>query len=335
MNEINKIFTHGNLVDINVSMWTAQKILTAEDLGLKTTDISSAFSLGKKMLISHEVIAELRALENRARKILLAHSFSFTFGGARFVPKKQFESFAKDIEEVIVKFNKKADDLAANYMVYRQDMRQEYVSAAHEAYARATSLSIGMDVTEDIFVENFIERIEKSYPSADEIRRKFHMEYNVFQVALPDLSQASYADLIEESSKIKFMQEAYQKSLFNKVNSFVESCTNELRDKATAVLTRFSNSLASDGKIYETSLTSIKNMIDEYERMDFVGDSAFLTSLKMFRVKCIDCYSAKVIINDKVVKATLQRELKAILHAATDMSAIAELAKKYRSNIGI
>jgi hypothetical protein len=335
MSDINKIFSHGNLVDINVSMWTAQKMLTAEDLGLKSTDISSAFSLGKKTLIPAGVIAELRSLENRARHILIEHSFTFTFGGARFVPKKTFVEFVTEIEKVIKQFNAKADDLANNYTTYRMDMRQEYVSAAHEAYARAISLSVGIDVDENTFVNNFIERIERSYPKADEVRAKFHMEFNVFQVALPDISQASYEDIIEENGKVKMMQDAYQKALTNKVNSFVDSCTSELRDKATAVLTRFSEALASDRKINEASLKSIKNMVEEYERMDFVGDKTFLAQLKAFRIRCIDCFQAKTIVSDKVIKSMIQGELKTILNAATNKLAIEELAKRYRSNIGI
>jgi hypothetical protein len=335
MSDISKVFSHGNLVDINVSMWSAQKMLTAEDLGLKNTDISSAFSLGKKTLIPAEVIAELRSLENRARHILIGHSFTFTFGGARFVPKKTFVEFVTDIDKVIKQFNDKADDLARNYSSYRLVMRKEYVSAAHEAYARAVSLCVGMDTDEDTFVNNFIERIEKSYPAVEDIRAKFHMEYNVFQVALPDISQASYEDLIEEGGKVRMMQDAYQKALTNKVNSFVDSCTSELRDKATSVLTRFSNALASDKKVYESSLNAIKNMVDEYERMDFVGDKTFLEQLKKFRIRCIDCFTAKVIVSDKVIRSMIQDELKLILKAATDKLAIEELAKRYRSNIGI
>jgi hypothetical protein len=333
--EIGKIFTHGNLVDINVSMWTAQKLLTPEDLGLKGTDISSAFSLGKKALIPANVIAELKALENKARAILNSHSFTFSFGGARFVPKKTFIDFATEIDKIILQFDEKADDLALNYSTYRLEMRTEYISAAKEAFARATSLCAGLDVDEGTFVNNFIERIEKAYPKAEEIRKKFHMEYNVFQVALPDISQASYEDLIEEGGKVRMLQDAYQKALCNKVNSFVDSCTSELRDKATSVLTRFSDALATDRKINEASLKSIKNMVEEYERMDFVGDETFLKQLKAFRIRCIDCFTAKSILTDKVIKSLVQTELKTILKYATDKSAIVELAKKYRSGIGI
>jgi hypothetical protein len=333
--ELGKIFTHGNLVDINVSMWTAQKRLQADDLGLESDGVSSAFTLGRKMLIPAEVIAELRSLENKARHILIDHSFTFTFGGARFVPKKRFMEFVTAIDKIIILFDKKADELAANYLQYRQDMRQEYVAAAHEAYTRAFALSKGIAIEETQFLNEFIQRIEEAYPEASEIRGKFHMEYNVFQVALPDLTQASYEDLVDEGNKVKMLEETYRKTLYNKVNSFVDSITNELRGKATVVLTRLSESLAANKKINEASLASVKNMIEEYEKMDFVGDKTFLDHLKMFRIKCIDCYPAKTILNDKVVRSTVQRELKQILEAATNKSAIAELAQRYRMGIGL
>ena len=333
--EISKIFTHGNLVDVNVSMWTAAKMLTPEDLGLKGTDISSAFSLGKKTLIPAAVIAELRSLENRARQILIDHSFSFTFGGARFVPKKTFSEFATAIDAIIKRFDEKADDLASNYTQYKREMRTEYIEAAKEADSRAKSLSAGFDKDEDTFINEFIQRIEEAYPKADEIRKKFHIEYSVFQVALPDISQASYEDLIDEQGKVKLMQDAYQKSLYNKVNSFVESCTDELRGKATAVLTRFSDALAQEKRINEASLSSIKNMIEEYERMDFVGDTTFVGLLKAFRIKCIDCFTAASIRTDKVIRGMIIQELGMVLKAATDKSAIEQLARKYRAGIGI
>jgi hypothetical protein len=335
MNDVKNVFTHGNLVDINVSMWTAQKLLTAEDLGLRGTDISSVFSLGKKALIPVEVIAELKSLENKARHILIDYSFTFPFGGARFIPKKRFMEFVSAIEPVIKRFDEKSDDLANNYTQYRLEMRTEYISAAKEAYVRVTSLSSGIDITEDQFVNQFIERIEKSYPKVEEIRKKFHMDYNVFQVALPDLSQANYEDLLEEGGKIRMMQDAYQKTLYNKVNSFVEGCTNELREKATVVLTKFSKSLAEEKKINESSLTAVKLMIEEYEKMNFVGDKTFLDQLKNFQVRCIDCFSAKTILTDKVIKNLVQQELKVLLRAATNKGAIEELAKKYRASIGI
>jgi len=76
-------------------------------------------------------------------------------------------------------------------------------------------------------------------------------------------------------------------------------------------------------------------MIDEYEKMDFVGDTTFLERLKAFRIRCIDCFNAKMILSDTVVKKLVQDELKLVLQAATDRAAIEALAKKYRAGIGI
>lgn len=331
---LEKTFTGGNLVDINVSMWTGQKRLQAEDLGMIATDINDAFSLGRKMLIPAEILAEFKRLDSLLRNTLVKHSFSFAFGGARFVPKLKFMDFATDADKIIYQFNRLADDLAANYGQYRQDMRKSYVEAAHEAYARAQSLTKGFSKDETEFINEFIERIEKAYPDAKEIRGRFSMEYTVFQVALPDLTRAKYDDLVEEDAKIRMMQEAHQKALYKKIHDFVDTSVNELRGKATKVLQRMSDLIASDRAFNESSLTTMRNMVDDYEKLDFVGDEQFIKHLKYFRMKCIDGYTAKTILNDKVVRETILRELKKILVVAVDRSAIDALANKYRQGIG-
>jgi rRNA-processing protein FCF1 len=332
--EFSKIFTHGCLVDLNVSMWTAKKKLDAEDLGIEDTEVSAAFSLGNKMLIPYEVIHELKSLENAARHILIQFSFPCEFGNARFVPKKRFVEFSGVMDAIIKKFNYKADDLARNYLTYRIDMREEYLLAAGEAYDRAKALNPEFDLPRDTFINTFLERIEKAYPEEADIRAKFRMEYIVFQVALPDISQASYGDLIEDSEKIKLMEQAYRTSLNRKVESFFEKITGDLRGKASATLKRFLDRLNGNFDIRSSSIESVINMIDEYEKMNFIGDNTFLKHLQMFRIKCLN-YNSKMLSSDKVVRETVKRELKAIIEIATDQASINELVLRYKQGIDI
>ena len=92
------VFTHGNLVDINVSAWTAERRLQKEDLGIEDEEISEAFTLGRKKLVPPDVIATFRHLDYRARHTLYKYSFPFEFGATRFVPKKAFIKFAEEME---------------------------------------------------------------------------------------------------------------------------------------------------------------------------------------------------------------------------------------------
>lgn len=325
------IFTHGNLVDIDVGIWTAERKLQPEDLGLE--GVSDAFSLGHKKLISAEVINKFKHLDYIARDLLVRYSFAFEFGAARFVPKKRFVEFATEIEKIIAEYNKLADDFAENYDRYRLQMRQPFVAAAHEAYSRLKALK-GFDKNEDAFVNEFLARLDTFYPKSSDIRGRFHMEYNVFQVSLPDLSQASYADLAEEGEKIKLMQEAYNKSLSRKVDSFVDRITKEQREKAQVVLQKFADSLSQGKRIYVTSMDSIKTMIEEYKKMDIVGDAGFLAVLENLKGR-MNNYTAKQLRTDESLRKMVLDDVSGVISSASDQAVIAELARQYRQKINL
>jgi hypothetical protein len=53
---IKNIFTNGILVDVNISGWTGEKQLTAEDLGIEKNKIPASFKLGKKALVPRVVL---------------------------------------------------------------------------------------------------------------------------------------------------------------------------------------------------------------------------------------------------------------------------------------
>jgi hypothetical protein len=328
------IFTHGNLVDVNVGMWTAERKLQPEDLGLEGENISEVFSLGHKKLMPTEVIAKFRHMDYQARNTLERFSFSFEFGSARFVPKKRFMEFAAEIDKVIADFQKVADEFTANYDRYRLEMRQQFVQAGYEAYDRLRALN-GFRKNKDCFINEFIERVDKYYPPASDIRNRFHMEYTVFQVALPDLSQASYADLAEEGEKIKLMQAAYQKSLSRKVESFVDRIATEQRAKAQEVLQHLSDHMKANRKVSESSLAMIRNMIEEYEKMDIIGDTGFLGMLKKFKERMIDRYSAQDVRENKYLARNIMDELALLMSAAADKAVIQELTKNYRERISL
>lgn len=328
---IQNVFTHGNLVDINVSMWTAERRLQPEDLGLEKEDVSEMFSLGRKKLISPEIIAQFKNKDYLARHILEKFSFPFAFGGARFVPKKMFVEFAQEIDTTIFQFNKLADDFCLNYNRYKLEMRKEYVQIAHAAFSRRKTVS-GFDVDEDTFINATLARIEKVYPAPEEIRSKFNMEYVVFRAELPDLSKASYADVAEDQEKLSLMEQAYTKTLTKKVNEFVDKVIGELRSKAVEVIDYLAESIKSGKAINEASLNTIRNMIEDYEKKDIIGDVKFLGMLKEFKLK-LDKFTAKQIKADHGLQKSILDELKALSSIATDETAIAALANGYRDQI--
>jgi hypothetical protein len=331
-----KIFVDGNLVDVNVSIWTAQKKLMAEDLGLNEKDFKGTIVLGSKKLIPADVISTLRTLESRARNKLIDYSFKFGFGGARFIPKKKMVQFCDEMDNLIADFDSEADKLEKNYGKYKRVMRKEYVRLAKTAFSRMSKLKrVSKDLTEDTYVDEFLARIEECYPKARDIRSKFHMGYTVFQVALPDLSQANMDDIIEDNEKIKIMEETYRDKIQEQVKSFIHETTGELRGKAEKLLQKFHDNLITDKRINEATMTSIRNMVTNYEEMNFVGDNEFASMLREFQTKWIDCNKAADILKDKKLKKEIINQLKSILKHACDKNAIDGLVKEYKEKLSL
>lgn len=329
------VFTHGNLVDLNIRMWTAERKLRPEDLGLDDVGIAEVFTLGRKKLIPGEVIKKMRYFDHQARTCLINHSFPFAFGGARFIPKKRFIDFVNEMEKIRAEFNEEADKVAANYAEYKLQVRSDYVKAAEEAYKRVAYFHEGFSKTRDEFINEFLERVDKAYPSAEEIRSKYSLDYVVFQAALPDLTRASYEDIAEEDGKIRLLEDVYKKSLYQKVNGFVDSTLASQRERASRVLSNFCDILSKGRVVRNSTYQVVSKMIEEYEKMDFVGDDEFIGKLHAFKKYTIDRFTAKQVHNSVKLRQSIADQLKLLLDTACDKAVIDALAEAYRKKIGL
>jgi len=332
--DISSIFTHGNLIDVNVGIWTAERQLQSEDLGLKDTDVSEAFNLGSKKLVPPEKVAEFRHLDYKIRNTLQRYSFAFAFGQARFVPKTVFADFVAEADAVIKEFDNLADAFEKAYPQYKLDMRKFYVEAANSAYDRARQLC-GFSQDRDEFINAFLERVDKFYPPVEKIRQKFHMEYVVFQVALPDLTRASYEDIAEENEKVNLLQEAYRKSIYRKVHEFVDKIVSEQRTRVNEVTKHVAEALKTGRKISESTLNMVRKMIEEFRKMNVVEDRILDDKLLEFRTKYLDGVTAKKVRENAALQEEMLKELNALADLAGNQEAITAIADDYRSKINL
>ena len=326
------VFTHGNLVDINVSVWSGQRRMLPEDLGLAKEKISEIFSLGHKNLIPPEIQAEFKCLEYKARNLLLKNSLPFEFGFARFVPKKVMLKFAEDMELIIEEFNKKADDFAANYENYKQVMHPNFLKAAEQAYARMRIITKER-VNKENYVAEFMERVEKFYPPADTIRSKFNMSYVPFRMELPDISKGSFDDISEEHSKLKLYEDAYSRAMEKRISSFVDTLVINLRDKAKETLTSIHDVLKSGKCISNITLDRVGRLLDDYETMDIVGDTQIKDMIRNFKNNVLPQYTAKQLRENNGFRKALCDDLQILISAVSDYSGIQALAENYRKQI--
>lgn len=327
------IFTDGILIDIDVSKWTAEKALQAEDLGIRKEQLPKTFRLGHKALIPMEKISEFCHLDYMVRKHLTDHSFPFAFGNARFVPKKRFMDFMEGFEKIKSSFEAAVKDLCDNYESYKLKVRPDYVKAAHEAYSRMKKFNKDFDEDKDKFINSFLERVDSFYPPAEDIRGKFSMIAVPHQMAMPDLSQATVDDVVSDSNKAELIKSTYQSALYDKIQSYVDDIVGDLRTRAEKVLSILRNNIKQGKRITTASLNTIKKLVEEYENMNIIGDNKFYNELVSFRTRRIDPFTAKQVMASKKLQKEIVEELNGLLSKACNNAEIAAVADAYKKKI--
>jgi hypothetical protein len=333
MSEIQEVFRKGCLIDLDVGVWPAERKLQPEDLGLSKGEVPDTFSLGHKRLIPAEATSKIRRVENLGRITVTRYSFPFPFGGARFVPRTQLQECTDQLDGIISTFNAVADSIVADYDKHRLSMRAEFTQAAHAAFHRRMLLCGNMDVGEDEYVNEFLKRIDSVYPSAVDLRRKYHMEYVVFQVELPDLTRATYADIVEDAAKIDLMRRAYEQSIRQRVESFAETVVVNMREGANDVLGRAIKTMKFGKRPTKYTVDMVRKMINRYGGMDLVGDTEFKGRLLDFKARVLDVYKDADIVSDKELRDKVVTELEALQVMASDSAAIRQLVGVYRKEL--
>lgn len=341
---IQNTFKKGVLVDVNIRGWTGEKQLTEQDLGLPKGSLPKAFKLGRKFLIPPQIIRKFLKLDQKTRKLLVDRSYPFPFGGARFVPKKSFVDFAEDFEKLQKQYQIEVDNLIINYDRYRIEMREVFVAAAKAAYNRLKDLKgyIGLykndDPTNEILTENefvniFLERIEKCYPTPEALKKKYDMTYIPFQMELPDLSQANINDIASESTKIDLLHRGYQLKMKKELEQYAEKIIEENRKRVQTVIDNLTKIFNTSGLFTEASMTVTINMIENFERLNITDDIQIEENLKTFRKKYLEPNSAKEIRESPELQKNMLNDLTKIKDLIKDTEKISALAQAYNEKI--
>ena len=91
----------GVLVKVSVRYWRGCKKLKAEDLGLKSADISDRLiSLGHKRLLPRESTQHLALLEGRAHALIEGNTFPFLNGPGHFLPNARLAEITQRLTEL-------------------------------------------------------------------------------------------------------------------------------------------------------------------------------------------------------------------------------------------
>ena len=330
---IQDAFSKGILADVNVSAWSAEKQLTAEDLGIPEDKIPKSFKLGKKPLIPPDRIAKFKVVEYRARRLLIDLSFDYKIGQhCRFLPKRNIVDFDTKFQVIKDDYEKLVEDLITNFDMYKFAQRSDFIEGAKSAYDRLKAIG-GFDILEDEYVNGFIARIEELYPKKEEIRSKYSMSYAFWQMELPDLAEASIDDVTEEGQKIKLLQEAYQKKMLKQLDEYAEALVRDNREQAKTVLDGLIKKFKDSKKFTEATKDTVTDMITKFQKLNVTEDRAVEAALLNFKSVYLDQYTAKQIQLSKGIQNSMVVDLRQLITIVEDAEQIKALAEAYKSQI--
>jgi len=338
-NTLKKVFEDGILVDVNVSYWSGAKALTPSDLGLDPKQVTSAFKLGKKFLVDKNVIQSFRTIEGRARRVVELNSFQFPIGHARFVPAKAFPKVLTQLKEYQAEYNRLVDNLVENYDKYRQDMVPVYREAAEQAFLQSEETGVqefNLDEREarkSRYITAFLERINGFYPAAESLRGRYRLDWDIYVTSMPDLDQQD-SDLLASGIVLRETLIAeYQQKAKEKISSFVEDVVGSLRTQTVDLCSRVAESIKNGVAINSRTIKSLREFIDRFQTLNFVGDAGLEEQLNSFKKEFLDAHLTESITTEDELKTELGRRLHVLVEAASEIGDIDNVTGGYRRKI--
>jgi len=234
-----RLFTDGVLVNLDVEFWRATRANSEKDLGVKRAELPEFVAgLGTKRLLPKEDVLRWGRYADRARYEIEKVSFKFPVGEGQFVPAAKMDDLVKTLEEIKKEFEGAVDDFLRNYEV----RREEYLKRFPEHRRR----------------------LEKQYPDRKLLSGKFSFEYSLYSITMPKVIKKQQA---EDAAIAK-----YQAKLDERMNRFLGEAVSALRGQTVELC----NSIAErvkNGSLGEGSLNRIREFVGKFKSLNFVGDS--------------------------------------------------------------
>lgn len=147
-------------VRLDVNIWSGQKKLTAEDLGLTPDQIppEELAALGRKRICDPQALAVFRRLKQRGDTLLKANGVRFLDGYA--IPKSQ-----------MVRINEKLDDLGEEFREAKDEFLSNYDNSVESWIARH---------------HDWMEQLRKAIEPAERVAASLNWRRSCFRVVHPE-----------------------------------------------------------------------------------------------------------------------------------------------------
>jgi len=302
------LYKTGVVADLSFSVWGAWAKLRQDDLGLDNVP-KEIISLGHKKLAKKESLKDVHTAIHKARNYFKGNSFTFPFGGARFIPYARLQRVATRMQEAEKIFNEKVEIFMAEYPNIQTQMLMEY-SEAFEAMLRKVNNRTEAEIRTQ--KEILLNRIREKYPTVDELRKRFAFDFVIFEVTDPEFKSVTSEKALQKASKLDALEKAYREKVSNRLDGFIEEVVASLKKMALDIVSKMQDRLDKD-TVKMSTLRSFKKFAETFREMDFV-DVNIDNVLKSLEDKLKDVDKSQ--LTDEKFKETLAKELGAIKAAA-------------------
>jgi len=299
--EILNVFVDGVCLDLDIGFPRFERNLDAKDVGINAADIPDIFKLGKKQLVSKKILGLFASIDAKARRELEFYSLNAPMLKDRFVPFRCIPGLEESLTTLKADFHKRAAEFLEKYEQIKREMLSTY--AAHR------------------------DAIEKLYPSRDEVERAFHFEWRAYSYSLPSKIQKKAVDLKmsqEAFVKANAIVERKQQEMVVQFDLWAVDIVKDARQAAHTLFKTVRDKVAHGEAIHSKTVESLREFIDKFRMMNFVGDAALEEALAGAR-GILDAG-----VSSKFGKEAFLEAANEIVKAAGSVSDVSEVTGSYR-----
>jgi hypothetical protein len=326
-----RIWETGLLVQLSVDMWTGTSALSPEDLGLPA--VPEMYNLGRKLLVPKHLLRPIHAAAQRAYRTVERWAVPFPAGNARFAPITALPRLTSELDSIRADFDAAADRFVLAYTeVWHTVMSKAYEHAARVAFqvARSTG-AVPEGRTEDEFVQDYLERIRRAYPSPQAVRARFSLSYQIYQITAPETAQILSSSAHHDYDTLRAIAEQARQAYREHVEAFLQEAVVELRARVAEACREAAETISRNQTVTEHTLQSLRRMVEDFRLLNFVGDAQVEVLLRDLSNRYLSG-PARVLRETNAIPA-LRQALDTIAAAARDQSGISQVTGRLKRQI--
>ena len=288
-------------IQLGIHFWPGQVQLKPEDLGKKKEEIPKIYYLGNKKLYPEEWRKLFLRISGKARNYLNESSYPFVLEYVRAIPKRNLARTVEKLKVIKAEFLEKADEFLESYEEIRADWREKYA---------------------DIWP-----RLAPHYPDKELLRRKFDINWTVFDLKGAEAKEGSAPEIIE----------AYQQAradLQSRYREMVEEAVVYLRMKVLEVAQNLSSRLKDGRIIRNDTLDSVRRVETWFKDLNIFGDTQVEDALTQLRI-ALNGADVEALKDNEVLKNQLANLADQVADVAGKLDDVSALSGNYTRMIDL